>query len=183
MAAKNAHRNLLVWEAPGDRLDQELRGVELGLEQLELGQQLRADRAEAVRAVGDRSADEDTHQAIEEIDSKLASERSGLGAAEDARSLRQLDTPLENRLRQARYLLRPMLTVGVHRDDHARPGDDHQGISHAQGRAAPPVLREAGHHRPGADRRFGGVIGGAVVDHEHGRGHAADLAGNLRQEL
>jgi hypothetical protein len=183
MAAKNAHRNLLVRVAPGDRLDQELRGVELGLEQFELGQQLRAHRAKAVRAVGDRSADEDADQAIEEIDSKLASERSGLGAAEDARSLRQLDTPLENRLSQARDLLRPVLTVSVHRDDHARPGEDHQGISHAQGRAAPPVLREACHHRPSAERRFGGVVGGAVVDHEHRRGHAADEARNLRQEL
>jgi len=183
LAAKHAHRDLLVEEAPGDRLDQELGCVELGLQQFELGQQIRADRAKAVRAVGDRRADEQADQAIEQIDSQLAGERAGLGAAENARSLHPQHPSIEDRRRQCRDLLGAVLTVGVHRDDQARSGLNHQRISHAQGGPAAPVLREARHDRAGAPRGVCRVVGGTVVDHEHRRGHAADVAGHLRQEL
>ena len=74
-----------------DRLDHELRGVELLLAQHELRQHAGAHRAVAVRAVADLGARDERHEAVEEHDAHLAREvvRARRGRARVSRARRR----------------------------------------------------------------------------------------------
>ena len=89
--------NLFDDQPAGDRLDQELRGMELLLAQFQQRQELRSDRPVAVRAVGDARAGQDANQAVEDRDPELAGEHARLAVAEDARALRELHPAFQDR--------------------------------------------------------------------------------------
>jgi len=139
--AQDADRNLLERVAAGDSLDQKLGGMEPRLAQVELGQQVGANRAEAVRAVRHVRSGEHAHEPVEPRDPQFASKRAGLRAADDARSLHQLSAPAEHRRDDPCEVVWPVLTVGIHRDHEASTGENHQGVPGHQRRAATAVLR------------------------------------------
>src|SRR5829696_410572 len=80
----DGYRQLAGRNAPFDRLDQELRGVELLLAQDELRQDRGPYRPIAVGAVRDPGSGDQRNEPIEENDAELAGGAVGLGLAQDA---------------------------------------------------------------------------------------------------
>src|SRR4029079_7225629 len=86
-AVRNRHRHLLGGDTALDRLDQELRGVELLLAQDELGQDVAAHRSVPIRAVADLGAGDEGDHPVEEHDPELPRVVVRLGVAEHTRAV------------------------------------------------------------------------------------------------
>lgn len=181
MAPRDGDRHLHRAQPLLERLDEELRAVELLLAQHEPREHLGADRPVAVGAVGDLGAGERRDEPVEEGDPELARERVGLRAAEHARAVGHVVGAVEHRHEQALHLLGQVLAVGVHRDDRARTRLDEQPEPGAQRGAAAAVYDVTGDRGALGQRHPGRGVARPVVDHQHGGRDAGDLGGDPAQ--
>src|SRR3712207_4238941 len=177
--AQHRHGHLRKTQLLLERLEDDLRGVEAVLAQVQLVQLRDPYRPEAVGAVADPGACEERDQLREEHDADVADAASLLVETHEARAEHEVRLVLDDGPHETLYLLWLLLAVGVEVDHDPGPLQLRYREARAQGVALAPV-DDVGDDR-GTLLQGDGFrrVGRAVIDHDGLHLVAEDLLGHL----